>query len=152
MPASSAPKQQNEREQDAPIATPFYRTTTLGKSLTKSLNTLIASKQLTLAQAKEIQQNFDKSIVSVMKEVQAEGVRELLKDSLHSRKRSRGQEYTLEGELERYNNMSDQWSIDVTNAELKSGSRTLRIPRARFLFSAESTPKERRTTKEGMGF
>ena len=131
--------------EQAIIETPFYRTTTLGKSLTKSLNTLITSKKLTLAQARQIQQHFDQSIIPVMKEAQVEATRDLIKDDvLSNRKRRKGDEHKLSGELDSYNNLYSSWKIDVVNAQLTAGSRTIKIPRARFLFSAEAKKKEKK--------
>ena len=147
--SSAAPIEQTQSA--IPIATPFYRTTTLGKSLTKSLNTLILSKQLNIAQAKKIQQHFDESIIPVMKDAQVEATRDLVKDELlRRRKRHKGNEHKLEGELDSYNNLYNSWKIDVVDAELTTGPRTLKIPRARFLFTAEAKAREKKS-KEGVG-
>ena len=41
----------------------------------------------------------------------------------------------IEGVIENYNCVDDNWRIDVSDAQIVIGSTVLKIPKARFLFS-----------------
>jgi len=131
----------------------FYKSTSLGKALTKSLNAMVAAKELTLQQALGVQRSFDACVVPAMRETHTDAAREVVRDRvLSGRKRGRKgtMDHKVHGDLDNYNNFKDSWRIDVVNAEIRagrSGSRVIRVPRARFLFSCSSRARDRRRHK-----
>lgn len=98
----------------------FYRSSAVGVALTKALNTMLESEQISMEDAVKILEEFDVNFVA------------LLRDNLVIKKDLECME--IRGQLSSYNNLDAFWKIDAENVTAVIGGSELKFGRARFLF------------------
>eukprot|EP00598_Pedospumella_elongata_P000568 CAMPEP_0184978126 /NCGR_PEP_ID=MMETSP1098-20130426/8734_1 /TAXON_ID=89044 /ORGANISM="Spumella elongata, Strain CCAP 955/1" /LENGTH=102 /DNA_ID=CAMNT_0027501237 /DNA_START=18 /DNA_END=326 /DNA_ORIENTATION=+ len=98
----------------------FYRSSAVGIALTKALNEMLQSEDITMEDALKVLSEFDQSFV------------ENFRDHLHIRKDMELME--VKGTLESYNNLDQYWKIDASDVTATIGKTTVKYDRARFLF------------------
>lgn len=98
----------------------FYRSSAVGTALTKALNTMLESEEISMDDALKILEEFDTNFVA------------LLRDHLVLKKDLECME--IKGQLSSYNNLDAFWKIDAENVTAVIGGNEVVFARARLLF------------------
>eukprot|EP01040_Poterioochromonas_malhamensis_P003355 gene3353-3580_t len=107
----------------------FYRSTTVGTALIKTLNELLASEEITNEQALEVLKTFDEQFSETLRN-------HVILDRFATKHEARGK-------LVNYNNFEDLWKIEIEDVSMSFGDRESRhLDRLRLLFSTKGRSSE----------